>query len=180
MMHWQRLGTGGVIMNELISTLVFYLLAMVILGTALGVVMSRNLVHSALLMTACFIAVGMLFFWLDADFLGAMEFMLYSGGVAILVVMGVMLTKRDDGPPGNPFNNNTILALGGAGLFVLVMIAVVVSTPAPPGGYVSPDTVNELADMMLNKYILPFEIAATLLLAALVGAIILAKGDGEA
>jgi NADH-quinone oxidoreductase subunit J len=60
------------------------------------------------------------------------------------------------------------------------MIAVVVSTPVPPGGYVSPDTVNELSDMMLNKYILPFEIAATLLLAALVGAIILAKGDGEA
>ena len=167
-------------MNELLSTLVFYAVACAILATALGVVMSRNLVHSALLMTACFISVGILFIWLNADFLGAMEFMLYSGGVAILVVMGVMLTKRDDGPPGNPFNRRKLTALGMVILFMLVMCTVVLSTPAPTGGYISPDTVNGLADMMLNQYILPFEIAATLLLAALLGAIILAKGDGEA
>ncbi|MBR2142274.1 NADH-quinone oxidoreductase subunit J [Anaerovibrio sp.] len=167
-------------MNELLSTLVFYAVAVVILATALGVVMSKNLVHSALLMTACFIGVGVLFIWLNADFLGAMEFMLYSGGVAILVVMGVMLTKREAGPPGNPFNGRKLTALGMVILFMLVMCTVVVSTPIPTGGFVSPDTVSDLADMMLNRYILPFEIAATLLLAALLGAIILAKGDGEA
>ena len=167
-------------MNELLSTLVFYAVAVVILATVLGVVMSQNLVHSALLMTACFIGVGVLFIWLNADFLGAMEFMLYSGGVAILVVMGVMLTKREAGPPGNPFNGRKLTALGMVILFMLVMCTVVVSTPTPTGGFVSPDTVSDLADMMLNRYILPFEIAATLLLAALLGAIILAKGDGEA
>ena len=167
-------------MNEMLSTLVFYLVAFVILATALGVVVSRNLVHSALLMTACFIGVGVLFIWLNADFLGAMEFMLYSGGVAILVVMGVMLTKRQDGPPANPFNNRKLGALGLVILFVMLMGTAVVSSPLPRGDYVSPDTVNDLADLMLNTYILPFEIAATLLLAALVGAIILAKGDGEA
>ena len=167
-------------MNELLSTLVFYAVAVVILATGLGVVMSKNLVHSALLMTACFIGVGVLFIWLNADFLGAMEFMLYSGGVAILVVMGVMLTKREAGPPGNPFNGRKLTALGMVILFMLVMCTVVVSTPIPTGGFVSPDTVSDLADMMLNRYILPFEIAATLLLAALLGAIILAKGDGEA
>lgn len=167
-------------MNELLSTLVFYAVAVVILATALGVVMSKNLVHSALLMTACFIGVGVLFIWLNADFLGAMEFMLYSGGVAILVVMGVMLTKREAGPPGNPFNGRKLTALGMVILFMLVMCTVVVSTPIPTGGFVSQDTVSDLADMMLNRYILPFEIAATLLLAALLGAIILAKGDGEA
>ncbi|MBQ3853211.1 MAG: NADH-quinone oxidoreductase subunit J [Anaerovibrio sp.] len=167
-------------MSEMLGTLVFYAVAFVILATALGVVTSKNLVHSALLMTACFIGVGVLFIWLSADFLGAMEFMLYSGGVAILVVMGVMLTKRQDGPPGNPFNHRKITALGLVILFVLVMSTVIVSTPVPSGSYVSADTVDALADMMLNKYILAFEIAATLLLAALVGAIILAKGDGEA
>jgi len=167
-------------MNEMLSTLVFYVVAMAILATGMGVVMSNNLVHSALLMTACFISVGILFIWLNADFLGAMEFMLYSGGVAILVVMGVMLTKRQDGPPGNPFNHRKISAIGLVVLFALVMGTVIVSTPVSSGGYISPDTVDALAGMMLNTYILPFEIAATLLLAALLGAIILAKGDGEA
>ena len=77
-------------MNELASLVVFCLLAVVILGTALGVVLSNNLVHSALLMTACFIGVGIMYITLEADFLGAVEFMTYSGGVAVLIVMGVM------------------------------------------------------------------------------------------
>ena len=167
-------------MDEILGTLVFYAVACGILVTALGVVLSKNLVHSALLMTACFIFVGILFIWLNADFLGAMEFMLYSGGVAILVVMGVMLTKREDGPPGNPFNGRKWSSIGLVILFLILMCTVVVSTPTPTSGFVSPDTVSGLAEMMLNTYILPFEIAATLLLAALLGAIILAKGDGEA
>ena len=77
-------------MSDLASTIVFYVLALIIIGTALGVVTSKRLVHSALLMTACFVAVGILYISLDADFLGAMQFMLYSGGVAILIVMGVI------------------------------------------------------------------------------------------
>lgn len=167
-------------MNELLSTLVFYALTLVILGTALGVVMSNNLVHSALLMTACFIGVGMLFIYLGADLLGTMEFMLYSGGVAILVVMGIMLTKRENGTPANFVNKKYGVAAAASVGFVLLMTAVVTNSPVPRGEFISPDTVSGLAEMMLTKYILPFEIAATLLLAALIGAIILAKGDGKA
>ncbi|MCR5176443.1 MAG: NADH-quinone oxidoreductase subunit J [Anaerovibrio sp.] len=167
-------------MSEILGTLVFYAVTVVILGTALGVVLSKNLVHSALLMTACFIGIGVLFIWLNADFLGAMEFMLYSGGVAILVVMGIMLTKRQDGAPGNPFNVRSLPALALVVLFLAIMFLVIMNSVVPAGEFISPDTVNGLADMMLNTYILPFEIAATLLLAALLGAIILAKGDGKA
>lgn len=167
-------------MNDVLSTLVFYGITLVILGTALGVVMSSNLVHSALLMTACFIGVGMLFIFLSADLLGTMEFMLYSGGVAILVVMGIMLTKRENGVPANPVNKKYGVAAASAVGFVLLMAAVITQSPVPHGEFISPDTVNGLAEMMLTKYILPFEIAATLLLAALIGAIVIAKGDGEA
>lgn len=86
-------------MTDIFYSLVFYLIALVIIASALGVVMEKNLVHSALLMTACFIGVGMLYIFLDAEFLGAAQFMLYSGGVAILAVMAVMLIKHgDEGP----------------------------------------------------------------------------------
>lgn len=97
-------------MNELIGSAVFWVLSLLIIGTALGVVMSKNLVHSALLLTACFIGVGMLYITLEADFLGAVEFMTYSGGVAVLIVMGVMLTHKGEGIPSNPFNGRELLA----------------------------------------------------------------------
>ncbi len=168
-------------MNELISSAVFCVLSLVIIGTALGVVMSKNLVHSALLMTACFIGVGILYITLEADFLGAVEFMTYSGGVAVLIVMGVMLTHKGEGVPSNPFNGRQAFAALLAVIFAAVMGLVTVFVQMPPAaGFVSADTVGDLADMMLNTYILPFEIAAVLLLAALLGAIVLAKGDGEA
>lgn len=167
-------------MSELASLVVFCLLAMVILGTALGVVLSNNLVHSALLMTACFIGVGIMYITLEADFLGAVEFMTYSGGVAILIVMGVMLTHQGEGVPSNPFNGRQIWTAALAGTFIAVMgLVSTFAASSNQGGFVSEDTVGDLADMMLNSYILPFEIAAVLLLAALLGAIILAKGDEE-
>ena len=167
-------------MSDLASTIVFYVLALIIIGTALGVVTSKRLVHSALLMTACFVAVGILYISLDADFLGAMQFMLYSGGVAILIVMGVMLTHKGENLPSNPVNSKSTRAGIVAAVFVVVMGAVITMLPLPQGSFVSPDTVSGLADMMLSTYILPFGIAAVLLLSALLGAIILAKGDGEA
>ena len=168
-------------MTELASLVVFCLLAVVILGTALGVVLSNNLVHSALLMTACFIGVGILYITMEADFLGAVEFMTYSGGVAVLIVMGVMLTHKGEGVPSNPFNGRQVFAASVAVIFAAVMGLVLTFVQLPPDtGFVSADTVGDLADMMLNTYILPFEIAAVLLLAALLGAIILANGDGEA
>ena len=168
-------------MNELIGSAVFWVLSLLIIGTALGVVMSKNLVHSALLLTACFIGVGMLYITLEADFLGAVEFMTYSGGVAVLIVMGVMLTHKGEGIPSNPFNGRELWAAALAVIFVAVMGLVLTFVQMPPAaGFISADTVGDLAEMMLNTYILPFEIAAVLLLAALLGAIILAKGDGEA
>ena len=108
-------------MNELIGSAVFWVLSLLIIGTALGVVMSKNLVHSALLLTACFIGVGMLYITLEADFLGAVEFMTYSGGVAVLIVMGVMLTHKGEGIPSNPFNGRELLAAALAVIFAAVM-----------------------------------------------------------
>lgn len=167
-------------MTEYIDFAIFAVLSTFILGTALGVVLNKNLVHSALLLTACFIGVGILYITLKADFLGAAEFMTYSGGVAVLIVMGVMLTHHGDGVPSNPANGRGKIAAVLAVLFTLVLGAAITMLQLPSGkGFMSEDTVGDLADLMLNLYILPFEIVAVLLLAALLGAVVLAKGDGE-
>lgn len=72
----------------------FYLLAAGTLAAAFGAASGSRLLHSALLLTAAFIGTGCLYILLDADFLGAVQFMVYSGGIAVLIVLGIMLTHR--------------------------------------------------------------------------------------
>ena len=87
---------------SLIATGVFYALGTVALLGAMGVVFFRNVVHSALSLTASFIGIGCLYIFLSADFMGAVQFLVYGGAVAILIVMAIMLTRRDDMAHSNP------------------------------------------------------------------------------
>lgn len=166
---------------NLIHAGVFYALGTVALLGALGVVFFRNVVHSALSLTASFIGIGCLYIFLSADFMGAVQFLVYGGAVAILIVMAIMLTRREDMAHSNP--SAGILAQAGAlvvaGLFGLLMVGVALLSPFIPEPTVFEDTVTGLADLMLTKFILPFEVAAVLLLMAMIGAIVLAKGADE-
>ena len=160
---------------------VFYALGTVALLGALGVVFFRNVVHSALSLTASFIGIGCLYIFLSADFMGAVQFLVYGGAVAILIVMAIMLTRREDMAHSNP--SAGMLAQAGAlvvaGLFGLLMAGVAFLSPFVPEPTAFDDTVTGLADLMLTKFILPFEVAAVLLLMAMIGAIVLAKGADE-
>lgn len=166
---------------SLISAGVFYVLGTVALLGALGVVFFRNVVHSALSLTGSFIGIGCLYIFLSADFMGAVQFLVYGGAVAILIVMAIMLTRREDMAHSNP--SAGILAQAGAlvvaGLFGLLMAGVAFLSPFLPEPTTFEDTVTGLADLMLTKFILPFEVAAVLLLMAMIGAIVLAKGADE-
>ena len=167
-------------MNDIFCTVVFYILAIVTIITALGVVLNKNLVHSALLLTVSFISIGCLYIQLDADFLGAVQFLVYAGAVAILIILGIMLTRKESRDMTSLSNNHKIPAFIIVAAFGILMICVLsylpvpIALPAPLS-----DTVNGLADLMLTKYILPFEVVAVLLLVAMIGAIILAKGAEE-
>ena len=166
---------------NLISAGVFYALAAVALLGAMGVVFFRNVVHSALSLTASFIGIGCLYIFLSADFMGAVQFLVYGGAVAILIVMAIMLTRRDDMAHSNPSAGllTKIGALVVAGLFALLMAGVTFLSPFSAAPTDLGDTVAGLADLMLTKFVLPFEVAAVLLLIAMIGAILLAKGVDE-
>ncbi len=160
---------------------VFFALAGCALLFACGVVFCRNVVHSALCLTATFIFVGCLYISIGAEFMGAVQILVYGGAVAILIVMALMLTRRNDMAHSNPSRGllNHLAAGAVAGLFLLEMGAVALLSPfrSAPNGL--GDAAPLLADLMLTRYVLPFEIAAVLLLAALIGAILLAKGADE-
>jgi NADH-quinone oxidoreductase subunit J len=167
-------------MSESASTLAFYLLAAITVVSAVGVVKSHNLVHSALLLALCFIGVSGLYVLLQAEFIAAVQLLIYSGAVAVLLVLGVMLTQRSSMADSNPANDWSRWALLICGLLAVVILSVVAATPWH--GSIAAALENSIpvvARALLTDYMVAFETAAVLLLAAMVGAIVLAKGVEE-
>jgi len=155
----------------------FGLISLVIIGAAVLMVASRQLVHMVLWMAVCFLGVASLYFLLDADYLGLVQIMVYAGAVSIMMIFGVMLTQRPDIRELLLFNNQTRLALLVAILLLAVTGGMVAGTRwlILPGARVPADTVGHIGTLLLSRYVIPFEVAALLLLAALVGAIVIAK-----
>ncbi len=165
----------------LIDFAIFSAIAGVTVLGAFGVVLWRNLVHSALCLTLSFIGISCLYFFLGADYLGAVQLMVYGGAVSILLVMGIMFTRRSDMAHSNPSRGLVphLVALTVSGGFLAVMTIVTLFTKFEQAPTQFAETAGGLADLMLTKFVLPFEIVAVLLLAALVGAVIVAKGVDE-
>ena len=156
-------------------TLAFYMLAGITLAAATGVVFKRNLVHSAFLLSVTFLGVAGLYMTLEAEFLAAVQALVYSGAVAILVVIGVMLTQREDMAHSSPPNKMLITGGLAALAIVGVLIWAVLETPWKTGKG-SIVTVADIGRRFLTDFAPPFEAIALLLLAALIGAVVLFKG----
>lgn len=154
----------------------FHTLASVVVISALLVVFMRNIVHSVLWLAVCFIALAGVFLTLDADFIAMVQVMVYAGAVCIMVVFGIMLIRRGNMGESNQFNAQTV-AGGGVAVLVTVLSGFlsfrIRYAGAPPA--VPENTVDHIATLLLSKYVIPFEVAALLLLVALIGAIFLAK-----
>jgi NADH:ubiquinone oxidoreductase subunit 6 (subunit J) len=164
-------------MGELIYTVAFYVLAAITLIAAAGVVFNRNLVHSAFLLALTFIGVAGLYVLLQADFLAAVQILVYSGAVAVIIVIGVMLTRWKNVATSSPSNK-----LGwGAALATLLLTGIIVCsvlvTPWNLSAAQGPAaTASAIAAVLFSDYMVAFEAVAVLLLVAMVGAIILARG----
>ena len=162
-------GTG------MVQTVAFYFLAGVTLASAIGVVTRRNLVHSAFLLALTFLGVAGLYLLLEAEFLAAVQALVYSGAVAVLMVIGVMLTHRENMDETNPSNSMILLGATAVPALFGVIVWAVLATPWKTGaGAVVP--VADLGRRFLTDFAVPFEAVALLLLAALIGAVVLFKG----
>lgn len=154
----------------------FWVLAVVSVGAALTVVLLRNVFRAALTLVLCFLAVAGLYVTLSADFLAVVQVLIYVGGISVLIILAIMLTREVQ--QGSPSNRLRIPAFIVAAAFAAVIIVAVVNTPwavstAPP---LEPTT-SALADKLLGEggYILAMEIAGALMLAAILGAIVLVR-----
>ncbi len=167
-------------MNEMAYTLAFYFSGALTLAAAIGVIVSRNLVHSALLLALTFIGVAGLYVLLSADFLSAVQLLVYNGAVAVIIVIGVMLTQAGDMENSNPNNK---LGWGAAivtGGILSLIVAAIMLTPWKLSPLGAPqETASAIANILLSDFAIAFEAAAILLLMAMIGAIILAKGGDQ-
>ena len=157
----------------------FYLLATVVSVSALGIVVSRDIVRTAVLLLFALSGVAGLFFLLNAEFLAAVQLVVYVGGTLILILFGVMLTSK---APSANFNATPVQMVVGiaAGALLLALISFSVgrlyagSSPAP--AITQNDPMGALGIALMGPYLLPFELSSMLLLAVMIGAAFLAKG----
>jgi len=155
----------------------FWVLAIVGIVAALTVVLLRDVFRAALSLVLCFLAVAGIYITLSADFLAAVQVLIYVGGISVLIILAIMLTR--DVQQGSPSNKLRIPAF----IVAVIFLGVLIFTMTPRRQWqiaealpVEPTTAA-LAGKLLGEggFILPVEIAALLLLAAILGAIVLVR-----
>ena len=156
--------------------IIFYLFAAVTLLSAFFVVTTRNIVHSAFFLLFTFFGVAGIYVLLGADFVAIVQLIIYVGGILILLIFGVMITNKITQVDIKTGTIHTLPAAIGVGLFTGIAGAVIINTNWFQVKSEVPDTtLSTLGIMLLNEYILIFELLGILLLVALIGAASMAR-----
>ncbi len=170
------------------AELLFYFLAGLTVLFALGVVLFKNPVHSALSLLATFVTVAMLFIFSHAEFLGAVQLMVYAGGIMVLFLFVIMLARTEGIQSEAAFLSNMAPAavVGGVLLGALIsagiLLGVLASGHGNPAALEMVDGARlgntEAVSMLLyTKYLIPFEVVSVILLVAMIGAIVFGRKD---
>ncbi len=170
------------------ATLVFWIIAVILVGSALAVVGLRNIVHSALALVVVFAMAAGIYVLLNAEFIAIVQILIYVGAITILILFAIMLTRITGNRITNPVSKQWWLGaivsiLVGAGIIYAEMNSVHavsnvgVSSPLP--GNVS--NVVRIGQLLYSptgySYVLPFEVASLVLLVAIIGAIVIGRED---
>jgi len=156
----------------------FALVALVMLVAAVRVVTSGNVVHAALWLVVVLAGVAVQFLFLGAEFVAVTQVLVYIGAVIVLFLFGVMLTRASMGDDESVVNERRgMSALVGVLLFAVMSLALIDSFNDDRVVIDEPQSVTTVSDSIFSQYIVPFEAVSVLLLAALIGAIVLARKD---
>jgi NADH-quinone oxidoreductase subunit J len=158
----------------------YFAISMTVLS--LLVVTRRNPVHSVLLMLVLFVHIAVLYLFLNAEFLAAIQIIIYAGAILVLFLFVIMLLNLKQEETVKKYQSQWPISAGIAIVFAIFLSMVVGKiTVMPPLGEYSIEAIKAEGSMMTigmvlyTKYLLPFEIASLVLLVALIGAVVLAK-----
>jgi NADH-quinone oxidoreductase subunit J len=173
-----------------LATLIFWIIAILLVGSALLVVTQRNIVHSALALVVVFAMASGIYLLLNAEFIAIVQILIYAGAVTILILFALMLTRTNNlQTNSNPSNRQwpvalIISALVGAGIVYAAMVSPhAISIDVGGVGQLPGDVNNvvRIGQLLYSptsySYVLPFEIASVVLLVAIVGAIVIGRED---
>jgi NADH-quinone oxidoreductase subunit J len=159
-----------------LSYLLFGGICLFTVMTAIWVVLSPNLIHSAVSLLFTLFGVAGLYVFLYADFIAAAQIIIYVGGILVLIIFGVMLTNNIADPKLTNKSQHQLLA----GIFSFALLIMLSNIVFDTNWYVKElitrdSTVNDIGMILLSTYLLPFEVVSILLLAALIGAAMLSR-----
>lgn len=169
-----------------LSDVLFYVFAALAVAGAGGVAFSRNIVYSAFSLLLALFGVGAVYVFLSADLLAVVQLLVYIGGVLVLILFAIMLTSQIGSAEGT---NPVVAVIPASGLFALGTLILVYAAASMPWGEIAgaglpvlqnaglEPTAAKVGNALLTDYLLPFEIASVVLLAALIGAVIIARKE---
>ena len=161
-----------------VDAVAFYALAILLVGSALAVVLTKNLFHAVLWLALALTGTAGIFLLLDAEFLAAVQLLLYAGGIVTIVVFAIVVTERLVGER----ISQTSRRIAGGAIVTAALLGVILSgiTDQPLATVRAPmaaDLTRIIGDTVMTRFVLPFELLAVLMLAALMGAMYFARPD---
>lgn len=159
----------------------FFFFGLVTIAGALFILFSKSVVHSAFALMGCLTGVAGIFILSGADFLGIAQVMIYVGGILVLLLFGIMMTRRlSAADVAHSKNSNIILGgLSGVALFTILTTVIIkidftsipwIAQNSDASKIISKSTIPSIGMKLMTDYILPFELAALILMVALIGA----------
>ena len=155
------------------------MLAIGILGGGLAVVTLRNVIHSAVAMMICFGSLAGMYALLGAPIIAAAQVLIYLGAISVLILFAIMLTQAGDASLPAPFHRQAPIAAVIALVVVGLVAWAVVTTAWKAAPAAAAVAIEAVGNLLFTEYALPFEIIGFLLLAAIIGAIFLARRPEE-
>jgi NADH-quinone oxidoreductase subunit J len=156
----------------------FVVIAAWVLVCGVGVVAFKNIVHSAVSMILCFLGVAAVYALLHAELVAIIQILIYVGAISVVILFAIMLTETTQGDFRLFFNRQSVFAAPLAVATAVVLTVVLVSSRVPGVGAKALNPgVGDLSVLLFNQYVLPFEAVSLVLLAAMVGAILLARKE---
>jgi len=158
---------------------IFFILAILCVGSVLGMIISKNQAHNALFLILAFASLGGLFGLLDAPFIAVVQIIIYAGAIMVLFLFVIMMVNVREGIPPEKKKWTLYLSLGLAVVLVIELIFAFKGAFSLTGGAMEKSGPTDLGRVLFTEYLYPFEITSILIIAALVGSIVLIKRRKE-
>ena len=165
------------------SQIIFYIISAFILATGLLAVTTRKIFRSAIWLLFSLIGIAALYFWMDVEFIAAVQIIVYVGGIVVLIIFSIFLTQKAGNEMPKPVRNRALFATLAVLIgFALSYTLIYQYNFQPAGTQPFNVSVSNIGSQMLSTsehgYALPFEVVSVLLLAAMIGCIVIAAPSG--